>query len=125
MALTAKLNRDDLKMNGTVSHERGRLRLDVEVSNLSSIPMEKVRLEPRYNSADLTSHEKSKDNLAYLLPGDKWSTTFWLEPRVSIEKTLIGLRLRAKGLREELEFGLLSINKKGRPYSGAGNIPRM
>jgi hypothetical protein len=125
MVLTAKLNRDDLKMNGKVSHDRGRLRLDVEVSNLSLTPIEKIRVEPRYNSADLTSHDKSKDCLAYLLPGDKWQTTFWLEPRVSIDETLIGLRLRAKGFREDLDLGIISINKKGRPYAGAGKIPRM
>ena len=125
MVLKANLNREGLEMNGSVMHDRGRLRLDVEVINQGDTPMEKLRLEPRYNAANLSSHNKSRKNLRFLLPGDKFNTTFWLEPRVSIESTLIGLRLRAKNLKEDLDLGEISINKRGRPYEGGGKIPRM
>ena len=125
MVLKANLNREGLEFTGSVTHDRGRLRLDVEVVNQGDTPMEKVRLEPRYNSANLSSHNKSRQNLRFLLPGDTYNTTFWLEPRVSIESTLIGLRLRAKNLKEDLDLGEISINKRGRPYEGGDKIPRM
>ncbi len=125
MVLKANLNREGLEMNGSVMHDRGRLRLDVEVINQGDTPMVKLRLEPRYNAANLSSHNKSRKNLRFLLPGHKFNTTFWLEPRVSIESTLIGLRLRAKNLKEDLDLGMISINKRGRPYEGGGKIPRM
>jgi len=116
-------------LRASVIHDRGRLRLDVELRNDGEQPLERIRLDARYNKADLRSIDSDSEKVSHLLPGDVHETTFWLEPRASISETLLGLRLRAisngDDIRTDLDLGSHAINKRGRPYQGAGNIPRM
>lgn len=127
MVLAASSSQQHLR--ASVVHDRGRLRLDVELRNDGEQPLERIRLDARYNKADLRSIDSDSEKVSHLLPGDVHEATFWLEPRASTPETLLGLRLRAvrsgDDVRTDLDLGSHSINKRGRPYQGAGNIPRM
>ncbi|HIF16593.1 MAG TPA: hypothetical protein EYQ85_05015 [Candidatus Poseidoniales archaeon] len=129
MVLTAKMSELAMKVSGSAMHERGLIRLDVKVSNDGEVPLEALRLKARYNKSDLASKDSDKAKLHHLLPGDYFSQTFLLRPRVSIDETILGIKVRAEkaGVRlaVDLDLGSMSINVKGLPYEGGDPIPRM
>ena len=109
-----------IHINAQLTHVRGRIRLDGQIYNNGSLPLEKIKIAACYNRADISSIGPSGDTLHYLLPGQSYEVSIWLEPRASAEDIIIGLKARAKSngdsVRNTVYLEPFDLKLKGRPY---------
>jgi len=115
-----ELSTELIHINAQLTHIRGRIRLDGQIYNNGKHPIEKIKIAACYNRADITSIGPSGDTLHYLLPGQTYEVSIWLEPRASAEDIIIGLKVRAKSngdsIRNTLYLEPFDLKIKGRPY---------
>jgi hypothetical protein len=109
-----------IHINAQLTHIRGRIRLDGQIYNNGKHPIEKIKIAACYNRADISSIGPSGDTLHYLLPGQTYEVSIWLEPRASAENIIIGLKVRAKSngdsIRNTMYLEPFDLKIKGRPY---------
>jgi hypothetical protein len=115
-----ELSTELIHINAQLTHIRGRIRLDGQIYNNGTHPIEKIKIAACYNRADISSIGPSGDTLHYLLPGQTYEVSIWLEPRASAENIIIGLKVRAKSngdsIRNTLYLEPFDLKIKGRPY---------
>ncbi len=115
-----ELSTELIHINAQLTHVRGRIRLDGQIYNNGKHPIEKIKIAACYNRADISSIGPSGDTLHYLLPGQTYEVSIWLEPRASAENIIIGLKVRAKSngdsIRNTLYLEPFDLKIKGRPY---------
>ncbi len=115
-----ELSTELIHINAQLTHVRGRIRLDGQIYNNGTHPIEKIKIAACYNRADISSIGPSGDTLHYLLPGQTYEVSIWLEPRASAENIIIGLKVRAKSngdsIRNTVYLEPFDLKIKGRPY---------
>jgi hypothetical protein len=115
-----ELSTELIHINAQLTHVRGRIRLDGQIYNNGKHPIEKIKIAACYNRADISSIGPSGDTLHYLLPGQTYEVSIWLEPRASAEDIIIGLKVRAKSngesIRNTVYLEPFDLKIKGRPY---------
>ena len=115
-----ELSTELIHINAQLTHIRGRIRLDGQIYNNGKHPIEKIKIAACYNRADISSIGPSGDTLHYLLPGQTYEVSIWLEPRASAEDIIIGLKVRAKSngesIRNTVYLEPFDLKIKGRPY---------
>ncbi|HIF90213.1 MAG TPA: hypothetical protein EYQ58_01465 [Candidatus Poseidoniales archaeon] len=115
-----ELSTELIHINAQLTHVRGRIRLDGQIYNNGKHPIEKIKIAACYNRADISSIGPSGDTLHYLLPGQTYEVSIWLEPRASAENIIIGLKVRAKSngdsIRNTVYLEPFDLKIKGRPY---------
>ena len=115
-----ELSTELIHINAQLTHVRGRIRLDGQIYNNGKHPIEKIKIAACYNRADISSIGPSGDTLHYLLPGQTYEVSIWLELRASAEDILIGLKVRAKSngesIRNTVYLEPFDLKIKGRPY---------
>lgn len=121
---TYEIESNDLHVNAQLTHVKGRVRLDGQITNTGDAPLEDVKIQAMFNRADLSAVGASGDTLHYLLPGKSYEVSVWLEPRASSEDVLVGLKVRAKlgqeALKSVVQLDPFDIKVRGRPYNGEG-----
>jgi len=109
-----------IHINTQLTHVRGRIRLDGQIYNNGKHPIEKIKIAACYNRAVISSIGPSGDTLHYLLPGQTYEVSIWLEPRASAENIIIGLKVRAKSNGDSIKnivyLEPFDHKIKGRPY---------
>ena len=117
---TQELATELIHINTQLTHVKGRMRLDGQIFNNGTQPLEKIKITACFNRADISSIGPSGDTLHYLLPGQSYEVSIWLEARVSSEDIIIGLKVRAKSNGESLKNTVylepFDLKLKGRPY---------
>ncbi len=115
-----ELTTELIHINAQLTHVKGRMRLDGQIFNNGTQPLEKIKITACFNRADISSIGPSGDTLHYLLPGQSYEVSIWLEPRVSAEEIIIGLKVRAKSsgnsLKNTVYLEPFNLKLKGRPY---------
>jgi len=118
--VSQELSTDLIHINAQLTHIRGRMRLDGQIYNNGNQPIEKIKIAACYNRADISSIGPSGDTLHYLLPGQTYEVSIWLELRASAEDIIIGLKARAKSngesVRNIVYLEPFDLKLKGRPY---------
>ncbi len=85
-----ELTTELIHINAQLNHVKGRMRLDGQIFNNGTQPLEKIKITACFNRADISSIGPSGDTLHYLLPGQSYEVSIWLEPRVSAEDIKAG-----------------------------------
>lgn len=115
-----ELSAELIHVNTQLTHVKGRMRLDGQIFNNGKHPLENIKIAACFNRADISSIGPSGDSLHYLLPGQTYEVSIWLEPRASAEDIIIGLKVRAKSkgvsLKNIVYLEPFDIKLRGRPY---------
>jgi hypothetical protein len=115
-----ELTTELIHINAQLTHINGRIRIDGQIFNNGTQPLEKIKIAACFNRADISSIGPSGDTLHYLLPGQSYEVSIWLEARVSAEDIVIGLKVRAKSNGDSLKnivyLEPFDLKLKGRPY---------
>ncbi len=109
-----------LDVDAEIKKRSGRLLVEAEVSNSTSLPLEGIDMRLRYDAAEFSSIGEKKEMIHHLLPGQSATYTFTLEPRRTVEEVPLILRVKARLLENmlsrEVDLGPISMGvARGRP----------
>ena len=109
-----------LGLRANTKHDRGKLRIEVELVNAGTIPLEDLRIKLQYNGAEFRLLGKAKQWMSHLLPGDVAEHVFILTPRNTVEGSRLLIRAHARAgslaLQERLDLGWHSVAASSRRH---------
>lgn len=110
-----------LGMRAATKHDRGTIRVTVEIVNAGNLPLEDIRLKLHYDGGEFRLVGKAKQWMNHMLPGDVVEHVYTLTPRGIVQGSHLLLRASAAAgaieLEEELDLGWHSLMpSRHRPY---------
>ena len=119
---------EQLRVTAQVSYVNGRVRLDGQISNIGKQPLENVKIEAKFDAAELHSVGPSGDTIHHLLPGSVYEVSMILEPRHSVvEQAILGLKVRSQLDGEQVKCVLMTdpmdVKAVGRSFTAKTSSP--